>query len=139
MARRSYSELYIHVVWRTKYSRRCLAGDLETFVHRRVREAAEELGLSVLAINSAWDHLHVFLRWDGKVSLSEGIGQMKSCAARDWNRQRSDGDPELRWQLGFGAVSTRRRCVPRVVSYIHQQKRLHQTGELLKDFERTHG
>lgn len=139
MPRRSFCEIYVHLVWRTKYSRRILNGELELFVHRRLREIGEELSLSPIAVNSAWDHVHSYYRWSPLIAVAEGVRILKSKTAVEWNKSIRSGKRfgrELKWQRGYGAVSTRKSCVPSVQNYIATQKKRHQKQRVIERFER---
>ena len=135
MARRSYTEIYVHLVWRTKFHRPLLKGDVEQFVHSRLREIADDLGISPVAVNSAWNHVHGLFRWNASRAITDVVGEMKSRTAWEWNRRRRPGQPKLRWQVGYGAISTRRRCVPHITRYIRNQKHHHRNDTLLDDLE----
>jgi REP element-mobilizing transposase RayT len=139
MGRKSFSEVYIHLVWRTKYSRRILGGELEIFVHQRIREIGCEFKLTPLAVGSAWDHVHAYFRWRLNAAISDVVGAMKSKIAVEWNNSRRDGrrkGDKLRWQVGFGAVSTRRSDVRVVQNYVDTQKQRHRRHRVWEPFER---
>ncbi len=137
MARRSYLDIYIHLVWRTRYNRPILKGPLEQFVHSRLREIAEDLDATPIAVNSAWNHVHGLFQWNASLSIADVVREMKSRTAVEWNRRDSPNGPTLRWQAGYGAVATRRRYVTRVTEYIRNQKHHHRTNDLFDELERT--
>lgn len=139
MATKSYCEIYIHLVWRTKFSRRVLSGDLEMFVHRRLREIGTELELTPLAVNSAWDHVHAFYRWRASVAVETAVRTLKSKTAVEWNNGLRRGEhvgEELKWQTGYGAVSTWMNDVRVVQDYVDSQKEHHRKDETWTPFEK---
>ncbi|QDG50134.1 IS200/IS605 family transposase [Persicimonas caeni] len=139
MATKSYCEIYIHLVWRTKYSRRILSGDLELFVHQRLREIGKELDLTPLAVNSAWDHVHSFYRWHASTAVERAVRVMKSKTAVEWNKGLRNGEhrgEELKWQVGYGAVSTWMEDMRVVQNYVDKQKEHHRDEEVWTPFEK---
>jgi REP element-mobilizing transposase RayT len=138
MARKSFCEVYIHLVWRTKYSRRILGGELELLVHERLREIGRDLDLSPLAVDSAWDHVQSYFRWHPSVAISDAVRTMKSKTAVEWNNPLRAGQRNgetLKWQIGYGAISTRRSDVLVVQDYIDTQKQRHRRNEVWAPFE----
>ena len=134
MARKSFCEIYIHLIWRTRFNKPILGGDLELFVHRRMREIGEELKLNPLAVGSAWNHIHSYFRWHPSVAVSDAVRLMKSQTATEWNKEY--GSDQLRWQIGYGAVSTRTSDVATVQQYVDDQKSHHQHDKIWDAFER---
>jgi REP element-mobilizing transposase RayT len=138
MAHRFF-QVYIHLVWRTKFNRPVLTGELELFVHRQMRTLGTSLKLDPLAVNSAWNHTHSLFGWHPSVAIADAVRQMKSCIASEWNAGVDAGiykGPRLEWQVGYGAISIRRCAIPIVARYIENQKEHHRSHRLSVDFER---
>ena len=133
----SNTRIYLHIVWSTKKRRNILEGDLEVFVHGRLRDAAEERGLSVLALNSAWDHTHGLFRWNKNLVISNTVGELKSSAASGWlaRCKKSGEESRLKWQRGYSSWSVGPGQIGRVVDYIADQKKLHRGGDARDDWE----
>ncbi len=131
---KSRVEVYLHLVWRTKFNRRVLSGELECFVHQRIGEIADEIGLPCLAVNSAWDHVHVLLRWNKAVAISNAVQEIKARTAREWNAQ-NEPVAALRWQSGYGAISVSPSSVSTVRAYIFDQKRRHREDRTIDSLE----
>ena len=55
-----YSIAY-HLVWIPKYRRRVLVGDVQVETKRLIQECCERQGLTLLAVETDEDHIHVFV------------------------------------------------------------------------------
>ncbi len=136
-----YNQHYVHLIWRTKKNRRILEGELEQFAHRGIREALTNLRLGVLAINSAWNHVHVLVKWNTTCATGDAVREAKSRTSRAWNdAQRGVAgcvQPLLYWQTGFGVVAVRYSEIQTVIDYIDNQKIHHYRGQLLPVLETT--
>ena len=127
--------IYLHFIWHTKDRRPVLRGELERFVHRRIREIAVEQRLGLLAINSAWNHVHALVRWNATSSIRGAVQRWKGLTSREW-RPRTTRDDGLSWQRGYGAFSIHREQVPALKSYIGRQKHHHRRGTTIDGYER---
>ncbi|MBA2661030.1 MAG: IS200/IS605 family transposase [Bradymonadaceae bacterium] len=137
----TFHQVFLHLVWSTRKRQRLLIDDLEDFVHRRIREIADELDLDVLAINSAWDHIHVLVEWNTHVAIADAVREFKSRVTVEWNALARDSGAGrlLKWQRGYGVVSVRKSDVPRVAEYIRLQKERHANRRVWDVYEITQG
>jgi putative transposase len=123
----SLRQIYIHLIWSTKGRAPVIKGDLERFIHRRLREIAADLDLRMVAVNSAWDHTHSLVEWNTSITFARAIKEMKSRTSVEWlQRQRERGiTSSFKWQRGGGIWSVDKRRVPRLSKYIADQKDIH--------------
>ncbi len=138
---RVFNQMYVHLVWQTKRRQRILEGELDTFVRRRIQEIALDQRLTLLAFGSAWDHVHVLLKWNTTCTVKDVVQRFKSFTSTEWNKSLSPDDtdprPELAWQNGYGAITIRHGELPRVIAYVENQKLHHRQKRLSPDFETT--
>jgi len=116
----TYSKLYLHLVWATKYRADLLTPKVERFVHQRIRAIATQQDIDVIAINSAWDHTHVLAEWQPRHSIADIVRFWKPATSRTWNAQREQYERELYWQNGYGVFSLSQKQVPPVRQYVIQ-------------------
>jgi len=134
----SYFQLYIHIVWHTKGRRPVLGGRLEETVRAEIRHRLHRNDLLSLAVGSAWDHVHLFAGWNGSVAVGEFVSRAKGASSYRWNQEeRTEDEPELYWQRGYGAVSVDRPAIDAVIEYIDRQKQLHRRDDLRERFEQS--
>ncbi len=55
-----YSIAY-HLIWMPKYRRRVLTGEVQKETKRLIAECCERQGLTLLALETDEDHIHVFM------------------------------------------------------------------------------
>ena len=137
---RSLREVYIHFIWTTKEREPVLRGQLELFVHRRIREIADENhGITVLANNSAWDHTHTLAAWNTTGVIADVVREWKSRIANEWNDPDDESKPNLAWQIGAGIFSVSPHEVGQIVGYIGKQKQHHRDKTTIHRYERGFG
>jgi putative transposase len=120
----SYSEIYIHIVFATKYRERILRDEERDQVHRIMTEAASANGLTVIEINSVADHIHVLGRMHPTCMLSHAVRDMKANTSRWINCYVPEVRP-FRWQNGYYARSVDPSGVRIVRAYIRRQQEHH--------------
>ncbi len=82
MSRNYYSEIYLHLVWRTKDSRPMLVDAVEDIAHRSIRQRLIDTpGAYVYEIGGVTDHVHVCLSIAPTVLISTVVGEIKGAAA----------------------------------------------------------
>ena len=128
-------QVYIHFVWHTDHRKPLLRGQLETFVHDRIRELAGEHGLQPLAINSAWTHTHLLVRWNATSAIGDVVEDWKGLTSLEWEPT-PDCPQELSWQKGYGAFSHHKDNIDTVIRYIAKQKHHHRHDTTIEKFER---
>jgi putative transposase len=134
----SIIQVYIHFNWHTRHNAPIISGALERYIHRTMRDIAEDLGLLPLAINSAWNHTHSLYGWSTTVTIEDAVRELKSKTSRGWNDMVRAGEvegPRLKWQRGIGAFSIHRSVLDRTIAYIDRQKEHHASGKLRPELE----
>ena len=135
---RSLRELYLHFVWTTEDRDAVLRGELEHFVHRRFRQIAEDHGLTMVAANSAWDHVHLLVQWNTTTRIDNLVREWKSRTYTEWNGDEQAGS-KLAWQEGCGVFSVSPHDVEKLKNYIANQKSHHRDDTTVHRYERRYG
>ena len=136
---RSKREIYLHFIWTTKDREPTLRGELERYVHRRIRKIAEDHKIEVLAANSAWDHTHILAAWNTTAVISKLVQEWKSRIAVEWNDDEDESKTRLSWQAGAGIFSVSPHEVERLIGYIAKQKRHHRDKTAIYRYEHGFG
>ena len=95
-----------HLVWAPKYRKWVLRGDIQD----RVRELFSEIGdrhdIEIDTMEIAEDHVHLFVSFPPRLSISEVVGKMKAISAKvifeefpEAEREMYGGEPKARWIL----------------------------------------
>jgi REP element-mobilizing transposase RayT len=124
-----FHQLYYHFAWAT-HAR-------EPHIHRSYRpqllailgdEIAKRDGTPIRH-NAMPDHVHLLVELQPTVCIAEFIGQVKGATAFRVNH---DIRPsfKLRWQEGYGVLTSRKDELEKVSRYIDNQEEHHRTGRL---------
>jgi putative transposase len=134
----AYSEIHLHVIWRTKNSERLLVAEVEVEAHAAIRRKAQEhRGVIVRALNGIEDHVHLAVTIPPTLLISEFIGQVKGASSHAVNGRGFVGRPYFAWQSGYGVLSFSTKGMGWVVKYIDNQKAHHANSTTVALLERT--
>lgn len=134
----TYTELYYHLVWRTKESEPSITPTLEPHLYAYIRSRCAGLGVFVHALDGIANHVHLACSIPPALSVAELLKQVKGASAHFVNHH-AELQGRLYWQDGYGALTFSRRDLPRVVSYVLNQKQHHREGSVLETMERFTG
>jgi putative transposase len=120
----TYTQLYIHCVFAVKYRLAVIEPQWEDDLHKYITGIVKNNGHKMLAINSATDHLHMFIGLDPQQSISEMMRLVKGDSAEFINKS-GFTKRKFHWQRGYGAFSNSKSHIDGVVKYILNQKQHH--------------
>lgn len=129
MAKRSYSEINLHITWHTKDNVPLITIEIEAALYKFLRNKVIKTdGAYFHAIGGIEDHIHIASSVRPTIEIDKWIGQLKGASSHEFGKA-------LQWQLGYGVVSFGTRDLPWVVSYIENQKERHNRGEISERLE----
>ena len=117
-------QIFVHIVFSTKHRLAVLQDTDRKEVHAIMCAKAKERGLTVIAINSAEDHIHVLGVISGTCVLSNAVRDMKAYSSKAINERNTTTRP-FRWQSGYYARSVNPNDVDIVKNYIDRQREHH--------------
>lgn len=120
----TYTQLYIHFVFAVKYRSSVILPEWEERLHKYITGIVQNNHHKLLAINSAFDHTHIFIGFDTKQSISDLMRLVKGDSAEFINKEKLTIG-KFSWQEGYGAFSNSRSQINKVVKYIRDQKQHH--------------
>jgi REP element-mobilizing transposase RayT len=120
----TYTQLYIHFVFAVKYRTAIIQPTWEERLHKYITGIVQNNGHKLLAINSAHDHVHLFVGLNPKQSISDLMRLVKGDSAEFINKEKLTIG-KFAWQDGYGAFSNSRSQIHEVVLYIQNQKEHH--------------
>jgi putative transposase len=136
MPRNVFSEIHLHLTWHTKNSAKVLVDEVESRLHRYIRQRALQTdGVIVHAIGGVEDHIHLAVSVPPTLNISEWIGELKGASAHFINHEICNRKT-LEWQTGYGVVSFGTKDLPWVVQYVRDQKEHHARGSIHDRMER---
>jgi REP element-mobilizing transposase RayT len=139
MAKDVYHEMFLHVTWHTKESRRIIVPQMEVELHDIIRRRAlQPGGVFVHGVGGTEWHIHLVARIHPSLNVPEWIGRIKGGSSHDINateRWRKSMD----WQSGYGLVTFGMKELPWVIDYVKNQKEHHRNGTTFDRLERFEG
>jgi putative transposase len=120
----TYTQLYIHCVFAVKYRAALIKPEWEERLHKYITGIVQNNGHKMLAINSATDHIHLFIGLNPKQSISELMRLVKGDSSEFVSKQNLSVS-KFQWQEGYGAFSNSHSQIGAVIKYIAEQKQHH--------------
>ena len=120
----TYTQLHIHFVFAVKYRKAIITNEWEDRLHKYITGIIQGNGHKMLAINSAYDHIHIFIGLNPKQSISEIMRLVKGDSSEFVNKENFT-KRKFQWQEGYGAFSNSHSQIDAVVKYILNQKTHH--------------
>jgi putative transposase len=131
-----YSEINLHLTWHAKLSRPLLTPEVETFVHRDLRQRAVSVkGVFVHEIGGTETHVHMAVTVPPTLKISEFVGQLKGGSSHAANQRLGQRGKVLEWQEGYGVVSFGTGDLDWVKAYVRNQREHHARGSAARRLE----
>jgi len=121
---RSYVRIIVHTVFSTKNRRAFIDPYIEPKLHAKMKAIAQEIGVPVLRINGAFDHVHIVHGLPRTRSIAEIVKRIKEKSSR-WIKGFGEEYTLFQWQEGYGSFSCDYRNLDTLLAYVDKQKRHH--------------
>ena len=131
----TFSSLYYHVVFSTKYRRNFLKQDKEDRIWNYLGGISKKIGASPVHIGGYDDHIHALLHAKPSNAPSKILNSMKGGSSR-WIRNEYTDLPDFNWQDGYSIFSVSKSVVPNVVRYIENQRDHHSELSFQDEYRR---
>jgi REP element-mobilizing transposase RayT len=128
----AYTNLLFHIVFGTKERFPFINSDLRPEFYRYMAGIVKGLGGIVLEIGGIEDHVHLLVKLNPTLCLSDFLRDLKSNSSA-WAKQ--NGIRKFAWQRRYGAftVSESQRDIVR--KYIQNQEKHHKKFDFRTEFE----
>ena len=74
--------LKLHIVWCPKYRRQVLTGEIATRLSELLHHKANELEMTIHALEIMPDHVHLFIEFDPRCGVAEIVNRLKGLTSR---------------------------------------------------------
>ena len=105
----------------------------EERLHKYITGIVQNNGHKMLAINSAFDHLHLFTGLNPNQSISDLMRLVKGDSSEFINLHKLT-PCKFQWQSGYGAFSNSHSQIDAVVKYILNQKEHHRKRPFREEY-----
>lgn len=123
--KQSYTEIWIHLVWTTKYREPIIRKSWKKALYDQFRQISEQNDYGLDFINGVEDHVHLLINHRPKWAISDVVKDFKGNTWRWAEDYLADKDDYLTWQDGFSAFSVSPDRVEQVRNYIRHQEKHH--------------
>lgn len=129
----TYTQLYIHIVFAVKFRKSVIDISWEERLHKYIIAIVQNNEHKMLALNSASDHIHLFIGLNPKGSISELLRKIKGDSS-EWINKEKLTEHKFQWQEGYGAFSHSKSQIDNVVKYILNQKEHHKKKTFREEY-----
>ncbi|MEO5646762.1 MAG: IS200/IS605 family transposase [Chitinophagaceae bacterium] len=120
----TFTQLPIHFLFAVKFRKAMIDVAWEETLHKYITGIVQNNKHKMLAINSAFDHLHFFAGLNPNQSISELLCLVKGDSSEFINKQKFT-KRKFNWQGGYGAFAHSKSQIDTIVKYIQNQKTHH--------------
>lgn len=135
----SYVSSHYHLVFATKNREHAILEPLQPKLWAYMAGIVKNHGVHSLAIGGMDDHIHALLSLPGTMSIAKATQVLKANSSRWMNEGKRT---RFEWQEGYFACTISRSQIPRVMSYIANQKAHHKKRDYAAEmawFLKEHG
>lgn len=76
---------YYHIVWATKGRQPLITPEIEKVLFRSIETKAQTMACSILAMNTAFDHIHVLTAIPPTMAAADWVKQIKGTSSHEIN------------------------------------------------------
>ena len=125
----SYTRLFYHIVFRTKYRISCIDVRYEEELYRYIWGIINNKGGVLYRIGGMPDHIHLFTELTGKQSIADFVRDIKASSSK-WLKENPHFPFFQGWGQKYAAFSCGINDKDRIINYIATQKEHHSNVSL---------
>lgn len=129
----TFSKIHIQVVFAVKGRISLISPRWENELYKYISGTISKKDQKMLAVNGAYDHIHILLGMRPTCCLSDLVREIKK-SSNQFLKEKGFVDRKFAWQGGFGAFSYAPEQVPNVIAYIRNQKDRHKTRSFREEY-----
>ncbi|HEX8220311.1 MAG TPA: IS200/IS605 family transposase [Chloroflexia bacterium] len=124
----------MHYIWATWQRLPLIAPNVEWRVYDTIVVKCRELKCEPIAIGGTEDHIHLLVQLASVTSVAKLVQEVKGASSHLMNHELTP-NTFFRWQISYGALTVDKPGLPRLETYIRNQKTHHQQGLLMPEWE----
>ena len=129
----TYTQLHIQLVFAVKGRASLIHKSWKDELFKYITGIVENHHHKMLKINGMPDHIHIFIGYDPRQSISSLVETIKTDSNHFIKRQ-GFCPQKFNWQEGYGAFSYARSQVDAVVKYVSNQEKHHQKKTFQEEY-----
>jgi putative transposase len=120
----SLTQLYVHLVFSTKYREHIIAPDIQTELYKYMGGILNRIECTPIQIGGATDHIQVLCSLSKKITTIKLLEEIKKSSSK-WIKTKGEAFSKFYWQDGYGAFTIGYTQIQAVIQYIKKQKEHH--------------
>lgn len=120
----SYTQLYYHVIFRTKGSASSIVVEFEKELYAYIMGYVNNKKSKLLRIGGTPDHVHMFISVHPSIAISDFMRDLKESSSK-WLQQNPHFVNFKGWGVSYAAFSYSNADKETVINYIRNQKEHH--------------
>ncbi len=129
----TYTQLYIHIVFRVKNYQMSLPKDSRTKIYKYMTGIIKNLGHKPITINGVSDHCHILVGMNPEKTISDLVKEVKRSSTNFINEKKLVRG-KFYWQDGYGAFSYSRSQLEPLINYIKNQEEHHKKKTFREEY-----
>ena len=129
----TYSQITIHIVFAVKYRENLLKTKHKEELYKYISGIIKNKNQKLLAINGAFDHVHILIGMSPSIALSDLVRDIKNNSSKFINDKKWILG-KFQWQEGYGAFSYSRSQRPEIINYINNQEEHHKKASFREEY-----
>ncbi|WP_288062817.1 IS200/IS605 family transposase [Rodentibacter caecimuris] len=125
----SYTRLFYHIIFRTKYGIYAINEENEQVLYRYIWGFIKNHRSILYRINGMPDHLHLFVQLHQTISVAGFVRKLKKATHLFLDKNKDLFPDFTEWSVGYCALSYGELEKEKVINYIKNQKGHHQTTD----------
>lgn len=129
----TYTQLYVQIVFATKYRASHLRKEQRQQVWKYIAAIINHKGHKSIIVNGMPDHVHILIGLNPQSAITDLVRDIKRSSSLFINQEKWLPG-KFRWQEGYGAFSYSRSQLSNVYSYIQNQEIHHHTRTFREEY-----
>ena len=127
----TYTRLYIQMIFAVEQRRSLISTKWEEELYKYMTGIITNKDQKLLAINGAYDHIHIFIGMKPTCCISDLVREVKKSSTNFINERFLNN---FNWQDGYGAFSYSHSSLDSVIKYIQNQKEHHKKRTFKEEY-----
>jgi putative transposase len=133
----TFAQLYAHIIFSVRGKKAFISQDIEAEVFEYITRLADKLGHKILIINGTSDHIHLLIKFNPAVAISDLVREIKRQSSYYINHTMLHKHG-FNWEKGFNVFTHTRSQVSAVYKYIEKQKDYHRDIKFKEEYLNLH-
>ena len=131
----SLSRVLVHLVFSTKNRVPVLLPENREELHPYLSVVLNNDDCPSLQVGGVEDHVHLLFGLSRTRAIAQVVENVKTSSSK-WLKRKSPALAEFHWQNGYGAFSVSQSHAEKVIDYIRNQEKHHETLTFQQEFRR---